>query len=228
MAYDTNKRRSAMATNINNINYINNNKLQINECEAFTNDRGSDQVKGETKSQVLGAVKHRGLLPQGWQWIRADLFSPRPDQFKLSVSVCKNQAIKRMMASLNSPWWCFRRGLVDSEWANPHYELVRDTRQQLKNAGYRVKDIRASKFYRPGFRHGKGDTLKGMSVLLVPEPQEHRYSALLIHESQQIAIPLRGDANTLTPAQRSVNIIASYYGERLTRERTGIDIGDYL
>jgi len=217
-----------MATNINNINYINNNKLQINECEAFTNETKKSLVKEETKSQDSGIIKHRGLLPDDWQWIRADLFSPEPDQYKLSFSVCIHQRIHRMMASLNSPWWCFRRGLVDSEWNNSHYALVRQTRQGLKDAGYRSKQIRASKFYKPGFQNRKGDTLKGMSVLLVPEAQAHRYSAIIIYEDQQIPCDLRGDTNTLTPKQRAVNIIASHYKERIIRQKTGMDIKDYL
>ena len=218
-----------MATNINNINYINYNKLQINECEAFINENQTPPVKEEeTKSHDTGIIKHRGLLPDGWQWIRADLFSPAPGQYKLSFSVCINQQIRKMMAGLNSPWFHFRRGLVESEWTGEHYTLVKATRQGLKDAGYRSRDIRASKFYKPGFRGGKGDTLKGMSVLLVPEAQTHRYSAIIVYENQQIAIDLRGDTGRLTPKQRAVHIVASYYGERAARQKIGMDIKDYL
>ena len=221
-----------MVANNNNTNYNNNiittnkNKLQIASEQSVIH---FDSVKEESKAQKISHC-HQDL-PKDWQWTKLDLFNnatSNTEKLKLNITICKCNQLKTARALLNTDWPHFRRNLTDDEWSAPHYELVKQTRQELKNAGYRVKDIRASKCYMPGYKNKKGSTLKELSVLLVPEKQDHRYTAILIHKETKIIVALKGDKGYLTANQRRMNQIATGTANTILKSSVGVHIDDYL
>ena len=171
--------------NINNIITTNKNKLQIADTQSVIH---LDSVK-KTKADKISHC-HQDL-PKDWQWAKLDLFNNINDNLehlRLNITICKNKQLKKYRALMNTEWPHFKRNLTAEEWASPHYELVKTPRQELKNAGYKVRDIKASKCYMPGYQQGKGDTVKRLSVLLVPEPADHKYTAILIHKENKIMV----------------------------------------
>ena len=215
--------------NINNIITTNKNKLQIADGQSVTS---FDSVKEEAKPTRADRISHcHQDLPRDWQWAKLDLFNnvnANTEHLRLNVTICKNRQLKRYRALLNTEWPHFKRNLTAEEWATPHYELVKTTRQELKNAGYRARDIRASKCYMPGYRQGKGDTVKRLSVLLVPEPQDHRYTVILIHKETKIIVALKGDAGYLSSNQRKMNQVATGTANTILKTAKGVDIDDVL
>lgn len=223
-----------MATNNNNINYIlttNKNKLMIVPGERSIAE--SDSVKGEAEPQVVHKINHCSQdLPQDWQWIKLDLFDTETktgdSRHRINIAVCKQHQVKNFRALMNSPWSHFRRGLTQSEWCSPHYELVKQTRQELRNAGYRARDIWASKCYLPGYKHGKGDTVRDLSVIKVKEPQDHRYTAIVLANTHRIIVPLKGDKGYLTDKQRRHGIIATGTANTILKTSVGVRLDDVL
>ncbi len=125
--------------NINNIITTNKNKLQIADTQSVIH---LDSVK-KTKADKISHC-HQDL-PKDWQWAKLDLFNNINDNLehlRLNMTICKNKQLKKYRALMNTEWPHFKRNLTAEEWASPHYELVKRTRQELKNAGYRVRDIR--------------------------------------------------------------------------------------
>ena len=211
--------------NINNIITTNKHKLQIADTQSVIH---LDPVK-KTKADKISHC-HQDL-PKDWQWAKLDLFNNINDNLehlRLNMTICKNKQLKKYRALMNTEWPHFKRNLTAEEWASPHYELVKTTRQELKNAGYRVRDIRASKCYMPGYQQGKGDTVKRLSVLLVPEPADHKYTAILIHKENKIMVPLRGDKGYLSSKQRNMNQIATGTANTILKTSKGVDIDDVL
>ncbi|MEK9696197.1 MAG: hypothetical protein VW270_10545 [Candidatus Poseidoniales archaeon] len=215
--------------NINNIITTNKNKLQIAGEQSVIH---LDSVKEEAEPTKADKISHcHQDLPKDWQWTKLDLFNNINDNLehlRLNITICKNKQLKRYRALMNTEWAHFKRNLTAAEWSSPHYELVKKTRQELKNAGYRVRDIKASKCYMPGYRQGKGDTVKRLSVLLVPETQDHKYSAILIHKEQKILVGLRGDTGYLSSNQRNRNQIATGTANTILKTAKGVDIDDVL
>ena len=223
-----------MATNINNINNIittNKHKLKIVPDERSLAE--SDSVKEEAKPQVARKINHCSQdLPADWQWIKLDMFDKHTNtaeaRHKINLAICKKHQVKNFRALMNSPWTHFRRGLTQAEWCAPHYELVKQTRQQLRNAGYRATDIWVSKCYLPGYRHGKGDTVKDLSVIKVNETREHRYTAIVIANTHKMIVPLNGDAGYLTEKQRQHGVIATGTANTILKTSVGVRLDDVL
>ena len=222
------KEEYTMVANNNNINNIittNKNTLQIAGEQSVIK---FDSVK-ELKADKINHC-HQDL-PKDWQWAKLDLFNninKNLEHLRLNVTICKNKQLKKYRALMNTAWPHFRRNLTPEEWASPHYELVKQTRQELKNAGYKATEIRASKCYMPGYKQGKGDTVKRLSVLLVPERQDHKYSAIVIHKEHKIIVPLRGDKGYLSSNQRTMNQVATGTANTILKTSKGVDIDDVL
>lgn len=215
--------------NINNIITTNKNNLQIANEQSVIH---LDSVKEEAEPTRAEKISHcHQDLPKDWQWTKLDLFNNvnnNTEKLRLNVTICKSNQLKPARALLNTEWAHFRRNLTDDEWSSAHYELVRQTRQELKNAGFRLRDIRASKCYMPGYKNKKGSILKELSVLLVPEKQTHRYTAILIHKETKIIVPLKGDAGYLSSRQRKMNQIATGTANTILKSSVGVHIDDYL
>ena len=215
--------------NINNIITTNKNKLQIASEQSVIH---FDSVKEKAEPTKAEKISHcHQDLPKDWQWTKLDLFNNvnnNSEKLRLNITICKSNQLKPARALMNTEWPHFRRNLTAAEWSAPHYELVKQTRQELKNAGYKVKDIRASKCYMPGYKNKKGSTLKELSVLLVPEKQTHRYTAILIHKETKIIVPLKGDTGYLSSNQRKMNQIATGTANTILKSSVGVHIDDYL
>ena len=215
--------------NINNIITTNKNKLRIASEQSVID---FDSVKEEAEPTKAEKISHcHQDLPKDWQWTKLDLFNNvnhNSDKLRLNITICKSNQLKPARALMNTEWPHFRRNLTAEEWSAPHYELVKQTRQELKNAGYKVKEIRASKCYMPGYKNKKGSTLKELSVLLVPEKQDHRYTAILIHKETKIIVALRGDRGYLSSNQRRMNQIATGTANTILKSSVGVHIDDYL
>jgi len=211
--------------NINNIITTNKNKLQIASEQSVINFDSVKELKADKISHC-----HQDL-PKDWQWAKLDLFNnvnDNTEKLRLNVTICKSNQLKPARALLNTEWPHFRRNLTKEEWASPHYELVKQTRQPSKNAGYKATERRASKGYMQGYKNKKGRTLKELSVLLVPEKQDHRYTAIVIHKEHKIMVPLKGDRGYLSSNQRRMNQIATGTANTILKSSVGVHIDDYL
>jgi len=224
-----------MATNNNNINNINNtittNKHKLKIVPSGQSILLSDSVKEEAKAHKTNHCSQD--LPRDWQWMKVDLFdkewnTSNDARHKINISVCKQSKINHFRALLNSPWTHFRRNLTDAEWSSPHYELVKHTRQALRNAGYRATDIWVSKCYLPGYKQGKGDTVKDLSVIKVNDEKDHRYTAIVIANTHKIMVPLKGDAGYLSSKQRNTGMVATGTAETLLKTSVGVRLDDIL
>ncbi len=220
-----------MATNNNNINNIittNKHKLKIVSKEQSLPEL--DSVKEEKKASKINHCSQD--LPADWQWMKLDLFDKETNtgdaRHKINISVCKKHQIKNFRALLNSPWTHFRRNLTEQEWSSPHYELVRHTRQALRNAGYRATDIWVSKCYLPGYKQGKGDTVKDLSVIKVNERQDHRYTIIVVANDHKMIVPLKGDKGYLTERQRKHGVIATGTANTILKTSVGVRLDDVL
>jgi hypothetical protein len=223
-----------MATNINNINNIittNKHKLMIvSDTQSLP---VSDSVKEEAKPQVAHRINHCSQdLPPDWSWAKLDLFDKQTgtgdSRHKINLSVCKHSKIHSFRALVNSPWTHFRRNLTAEEWQSPHYELVRQTRQELRNAGYGARAIWASKCYLPGYKQNKGDTVKNLSVIKINEERDHRYTVIVIANTHKIIVPLKGDAGYLTERQRQHGLIATGTANTVLKTSVGVQLDDVL
>ena len=223
-----------MATNNNNINnIITTNKHNLKIVPDAQSLPVSDSVKGEAEPRVAHKINHCSQdLPADWQWMKLDLFDKETrngePRHKINIAVCKRQQIKNFRSLLNSPWTHFRRNLTAEEWASPHYELVRQTRQALRNAGYKATAIWASKCYLPGYRNRKGDTVKDLSVIKVNEERDHRYTVIVIANTHKIIVPLKGDAGYLTESQRQHGVIATGTANTILKTSVGVKLDDVL
>tara|TARA_R110000744_G_scaffold90947_7_gene176552 strand:- start:104 stop:769 length:666 start_codon:yes stop_codon:yes gene_type:complete len=221
-----------MATNYNNINnIITTNKHNIMIVSDEQSIENSDSVKEESKANKINHCSQD--LPKDWQWAKLDLFDKEWNtatdaRHKINISVCKQSKVSQFRALLNSPWTHFRRNLTKEIWASPHYELVKQTRQEIKNAGYAATKIAVSKCYLPGYKQGKGDTVKNLSVILIQEAQDRRYTVIVIHNTHKIIVPLKGDAGYLSSKQRQTGLIATGTAQTVLKSSAGVMVDDIL
>jgi hypothetical protein len=118
-------------TNINNNNNTNDtNKVsnrsktvQALQPEAVTFYSSSSEEQSSPERSGIG----RPALPAEWKWCKMDLFLNQLEvnnQLKLALSIQnKDGNMVRLMAALNSPFRCFKRG-IDNWKINEHYKSV--------------------------------------------------------------------------------------------------------
>ena len=80
----------------------------------------------------------------------------------------------------------------------------------------------------PGYKQGKGDTVKNLSVILIQEAQDRRYTVIVIHNTHKIIVPLKGDAGYLSSKQRQTGLIATGTAQTVLKSSAGVMVDDIL
>lgn len=111
--------------NTNDTNKVSNRSktVQALQPEAVTFSSSSSE---EQSSPGRGGHS-RPALPEKWKWAKLDLFHNQLEvnsQLKLAINIQNTQDdIVRLVAALNSPFRCFKRG-IDNWKINEHYKSV--------------------------------------------------------------------------------------------------------
>jgi len=242
---NTTKKPNLTSNNNNNYNYIhlhtNNDKVNI-DCDESqsTNDivslEGSlrsslGSLRGDSESGTEGgmdATRQMGALPQGWDWIKADLYDNSKNhkpKHKLNITISVGGRVDSFKSLNNSPWSLYRRGIVDCN-NDPHYQRVKQIRNELKHTTDQAR-IKVSKCYRTKYEKQIADTIHGFSTILIDEAQHNVYSVIFVYNQQEILIPLSGTAGRLSRRQRSAGQIATGMIRAVT-ERKGITADDFI
>lgn len=231
-------------TNYND-NYIhlhtNNNKVNI-DCDESQSTNDIVSLEGSLRSSLeslrrdsesgteggMDATRQMGTLPEGWDWIKADLYDNSKNhkpKHKLNITICKGGKTLAVKSLNNSPWSLYRRGIVDCN-NDPHYQRVKQIRNELKQTTDQAR-IRVSKCYKTNYKGRIADTIHGFSTILIDEAQHNTYSVICVYQDKEIVIALSGTAGRLSQKQRRAGQIATGMVRAVT-EKQGVDIDDLL